>query len=212
MRTRTSIVLAAGLALTVILLGATLSHVPLVVARTNALVGRGEITEIKSNARVCQASEAVPAGTSAIRIGFNMALGAHMAVAVTSGAQLITHGVRASGWRGTEVTVPLHRVARAVQHATVCATLGKSNEPVGVFGAPSSAAMAATRDGHALPGRVKLEYLRAGTRSWWSMASSVGRRLGLGRAWSGGWISLLVLTLMGSIVVIASWLAIRVLP
>jgi hypothetical protein len=56
---------------------------------------------------------------------------------------------------------------------------------------------------------LTIEYLRRGSSSWWSLALAVARRMGLGRAWAGTWIVLLVAIMMGSAIAIASWLTTR---
>lgn len=212
MRIRTSIVLAAGLALTAALVAVTLSRSPLVLAGASAVPAEAEIAEIHSDSRLCQAGETLPADTAALRIGFNMALGAALKVDVLAGKRVIAHGSKASGWRGAEVTVPIRGPRQSAARVMVCVTIAASNEPVGLIGARSARATAARSGGQALPGRIRIEYLRDGRRSWWAKATAVGRRLALGRAWSGGPIALLALALMAAIVSLASWLALRSVP
>ncbi len=53
---------------------------------------------------------------------------------------------------------------------------------------------------------LRIEYLRPGPGSWWSLASAVARRMGLGRAPSGTWVALLPLALMSVAVALAAWL------
>jgi hypothetical protein len=212
MRIRTSIVLAAGLLLIVVVLGVTLSRAPRVLAGENSVPNETEIADLRGAARLCQTGESLPAGTSALRIGLNMALGTRMYVEILAGSRVIARGTKPSGWRGTEVTVPVQRLSHTAADLTICAELAASNEPVGVVGANSHRSVAARAQGKPLPGRVRIEYLRDGTQTWWSKASAVDQRLGLGRAWSGGGIGLLALVLMGGVVAGASWLAIRTLP
>ncbi len=60
-----------------------------------------------------------------------------------------------------------------------------------------------------LPGRIAVEYVRAGSSSWWSLVPSVARRMGLGRAWAGTWVAAMVALLMVTGIVLASWLTLR---
>ncbi len=60
-----------------------------------------------------------------------------------------------------------------------------------------------------LPGRISIEYLQPGRRSWWSLALSVARRLGLGRAAAGTGNALLVLALALAVLTLSSWLVVR---
>jgi hypothetical protein len=46
-------------------------------------------------------------------------------------------------------------------------------------------------------------------RSWWSMAQTVVRHMGLGRTAAGSGLVLLVLVLMGLLVAAASWLTLK---
>jgi hypothetical protein len=61
----------------------------------------------------------------------------------------------------------------------------------------------------ALPGRLGIEYLAPSHGSWWSRLLSVARHFGLGRAYSGTWIALLVAALMAAVVVLAVRLSLR---
>ena len=158
---------------------------------------------------MCQADELLPRGTSALRLAFNMALGARLSVEASAGGRVVAHGLRASGWRGSDVTVPLTSTVSEAQHVTICMSFGVSNEPVGLIGGQTQPAKAARDDGKPLPGRVKIEYLHTGSRSWWSLAPDVVRRMGLGRAWSGSWVALLVAALMLATLAVGGWIAVR---
>jgi hypothetical protein len=57
--------------------------------------------------------------------------------------------------------------------------------------------------------QLHVEYLRPGSRSWWSLLPSVFRHLGYGRAPSGGWVAFLVIVLMLGLVVAVSRLVIE---
>ena len=71
-------------------------------------------------------------------------------------------------------------------------------------GKPTPAAIAARADGQPTRGRMWIEYLRPGTRSWASLTSSVVRDMGFGRAWSGSGIAFVVLALLAAVAVLAS--------
>ncbi len=51
---------------------------------------------------------------------------------------------------------------------------------------------------------MRIEYLRPGHRSWWALASSVARRMSLGRMPSDAWIAFTPLILMTAVVVLTS--------
>jgi hypothetical protein len=208
MRVRT--VLAVELALIAIGVAIVMSGGPLIVTGSDegavraALVG-GE------GGTICQAGETVPRGTSSLRLSLNAHVGPAMTATVSAGGHVLASGTRGSGWAGARVTIPVTRVAHAVRDATVCATIDQTRETVTLIGQPTGRAVAA-RSGHiVLPGRIQIEYLQPGTRSWWSLVLPVARRLGLGRAPSGTWVALLVALLFGAVAALAACVAVRAL-
>lgn len=82
-------------------------------------------------------------------------------------------------------------------------------ESLQLVGEPAGAALAARSAAGPLPGRVVAEYLRPSRSSWWSLAPSVARRMGLGHAPSGTWSALLVLALMAAVVLVCSRVILR---
>jgi hypothetical protein len=200
------IVLAAGALLIAAAFAVTLSHRPLVPIGLSRHTQPEGIAVVAANTRVCQANEVVPRGTTALRLALNTAIGPAVTVEATSGARLVTRGSVASGWRGRDVTVAVRRVERTSTHVELCMTIAPSSEPVGLLGESAAPANAATNAGAKLPGRVGVEYLKPGRRSWWSLVLPTARRMGLGRAGAGTWIALLVGALMAGAAAAASWL------
>jgi hypothetical protein len=54
-----------------------------------------------------------------------------------------------------------------------------------------------------------MEYLRPQPKSWWSLASSIAYRMGLGRAVGGTWIVFLALALTLAVALLALRLTLR---
>jgi hypothetical protein len=207
------IALLAGLALIAMAIGADLSRSPAVLARSNA-AGYGTPVAVfaqpggvSQTVDVCQGNEQVPAGTTAIRLSLEALLGPRLSVEVLSNRAVLTRGTTGAGWSDEVVTVPVKRVASATRDATVCFKFVLRDETVTMNGAASPPAVAAVRNGSALPGRLNLEYLRPGNRSWLSQASSIVQRMGLGHAWSGTWIAPILLLLMLGVAALVSWQA-----
>jgi hypothetical protein len=200
------IALVAGLALTALGLALTLSSAPAVVAPTRSVPIEGELEETQSGSSVCQANETVPGGTTAMRLSLKAMLGPRIELKASAAGRIITSGRSVAGWTSGAVTVPVRRVAHTVTGATVCLAFSLRDETVMMLGAhtPTSSA-AVTGDGQYLPGRIRIEYLRPGHRSWWSLALSTARHMGLGRAWAGTWIVLLVLALMTAVLALTAW-------
>ena len=208
--TRVSLALAAGLVLTAVAMAVTLSGSPTTLAGTNSVPFEGEVANTNGDASACQAGETLPAGTSAIRLSLEAVIAPSVSVQAVSDGRVVARGVRGSGWTGGTVTVPVRPVVRrAVHDVTVCFKLGPTREIVTIEGQLTNPASAARGEGAALPGRMRIEYLRAGRSSWWSLALPTARRLGLGRAWAGSLVALLLATLMGALVALCSWVLLR---
>jgi hypothetical protein len=206
---RIAITLATGLLLIAIATGVTLAHAPLVVARENISLTHKTLVTTDTAASACQTHEALPRGTSAIRLGLTADVGPRVAVQVLAGARVLTRGARAAGWAGASVTVPVKPVSRADAPVEICFQMSLLNGPVEMLGSPSAHGLAARADGKTLPGRMHVEYLRPGHRSWWSMATAVAWRLDLGRAASGTWYALIVIALAATVAALTSWLVLR---
>jgi hypothetical protein len=207
---RTGLTLAVGLTLVVIAIVVTLTRSPIEVLRSDSTQLPQELAETNSDAAACQGSEQLPAGTSAIRLGLKSTIGPRVNLTVLSSTRALTSGVTGSGWTGASVTVRVKPVRQANAPVRICFRLGRTVESVTILGVKTSPVLAATGSGgQVLPGRFKVEYLRAASSSWWSQASAVARRLGLGRVPSGTWVALLVMALMGAVVAGAAWLTLE---
>lgn len=172
-------------------------------------------------ARICQGGEVLPAGATAIRVSVWAFFGAPVHLSVFRGNRSLTAGSRNANWTSSSVTVPVKPVPHAVTGAKVCVTLAPNDEPLSILGAHVPAQEAAVMsapthgshtgfgNGHRLFGRLTLEYLASGSGSWWSRALSVARHLGLGRAFSGTWIAVLLALLVGAVGVLSVGLSLR---
>jgi hypothetical protein len=201
--------LAAGLALIAIALIATLSHAPATIARAPAVPPEKKVAFTTSDASGCQNGEALPGGTSAIRLGLFAVSSPGVAVEVFAGSHRITKGAIGPGWVGEGATVPVAEVPRGVAPVKVCFRVHPVVGRVEVLGRPTSPAEATVAEGKPLPGRISIEYLRSSHRSWWSRATSVARHLGFGHAARGAWDTLFVIVLAAGIVTLSSWLVVR---
>jgi len=204
------IALVVGLTLLAIAIGVTLARSPMSVARTNGTPSQEErIAYTNTSASYCQADELLPSATTAIRLSMFAFSGPRMRVVVYSRGRAITSGERESGWTTRVVTVPVRPLARDTANATVCASFRMSHEALTVFGKATPRAIAASDGRKALPGRMWIEYLRPGTRTWASLVPTILSHMGLGRASSGIGIVVLALALLAALVVLASRLVLR---
>jgi hypothetical protein len=204
------VALALGLALVAIAAAIVLSQSPQVLTSTNGVKPlNAALTSVPGAGSACQANEVLPARTTAVTLSLRASAGPRVAVTILSGKTVVAQGESASGWIGNMVTIPVGPLDHAVHQTTVCFAFAGANERVLFLGAPTSTGSAARTDTSVLPGRIAIEYRRPGSSSWWSLALSVARHLGLGRAWAGTWVALLAATLMAASIALAAWLAIR---
>jgi hypothetical protein len=190
---RARVALAGALAVLALAIGLSLSQGAPTVAAANGVPPK-EVAELTAGGSTCGEEETVPRGTSAIRVSLEAGVGPWVKVVVFSGSHVVTEGEHPSGWGlGTTVLVHVKPVAHTVRDALVCTTLGKSIEPVIVQGAVR-AGISRTRGFRTI--ELRLEYLRPGASSWWSLASTIARRMRFGRAASGIWWVFLALALM----------------
>jgi hypothetical protein len=135
-------------------------------------------------------------------------LGPRVSVELRAGGRTLGSGSQAAGWDGQVVTVPLSRALPTSAPATVCFSFGSLPEGVTLLGAPTTLAPARSAE-HVLPGRLRVEYLRPGRRSWWSLAPSIARRIGLSSFAAGGGIALVALLLTAAAIAVGSIWAVR---
>jgi hypothetical protein len=198
------VALACGFALIVGAVAVTLARSPLVVAGTNSITTDTIVAETHGELSVCQSGEVVPGGTTAVRAGIGGNIQPTVRIQILAGSRVITRGSHLGGELGSGVTIPVARVPRTISNATICFALGEALEKVQLVGETSSeGASSATH------GRVRIEYMRPGPRSWWSLASSVARSLGLGRAPSGSWVALIPIALMATAIFLTSSTIVR---
>jgi hypothetical protein len=202
---RIKIVLATGLALIAIAVLGVLAHSPETVAATNGVLPTSALGSTTNNAGACQGGEALPAGTTAIRLQIEATTGPRVAVGVFEGTHLITRGTEGTGWYGAVVTVPVGPVDHAYPHTTVCFQISYLTGLVVLYGAPTAPTVAAIANGKHLPGRIRIVYLRPARKSWWSLAGGVIEHMGLGRAASGTWIVFPIVALAAAAIALGSW-------
>lgn len=202
---RRSVIAALAVGLVAIAIGiiAVLAHSPLTVAGTNS-VPRKDYIELEEKGKLsnCQPAGVIPQGTSAIRFGIE---GLHFSPAVTArvlvGSGVLREGHQIAGGPSIpNVTVPITRLARAVDGSRICATVGPAVEPIRFYGTPKHTAAPATNP--LQEATLHIEYLRPDTKSWSSFVPSIVKHMGLGHAPSGSWVVFLLLILMLSVIVV----------
>jgi hypothetical protein len=201
--------LAAGLALIALAVAVTLSRSPMVFAGAGLARTGTVIAVTRGDTRLCQGGEVLPRETAAIHTSLFANDGPSVKVEALRGTEVLTRGEEGSGWGvGEAATVPVARVGRTFRNVTVCLTLGPSIEPFDVLGAKVEAGA----KGGGGEAEMRIEYLRPGHASWWSLIPAIARRMGFGRAPDGAWSVALPAALMATLIALVSWLLLRMAP
>jgi hypothetical protein len=217
-----TVTLVVGIALLALVGAVTLTRSP---PRVLRVAGRPEtvVAHLAGDIAFCQGNEVLPAGVSAIRLSTWAFLGYDVHVRLYRGTRVLAEGHRGANWTSDSVTIPVRALPYASPEVTLCFSIGPNTEPVIILGTleptrqaaillrgPALTPAATTNE--ALPGRVAVEYVAAGRGSWWSRAGSVAAHMGLGRAFSGTWITFLIFALMLAVGALAVRLTWRELP
>lgn len=203
----------------------TLTRAPV---RVLARSGNPESIELGAtvgDVALCQPGEVLPAGTTAIRLPLIAFYGAHVNLVAIRQGHVITTGSHGPNWTGVSVTVPVKPLSDTATDVNICFAVSPNSEPVIVAGDKKPARDATvelrgkTLTPAALRGpvrrlqdRLALEYIATDRSPWWSRILTVSRHLGLGRAYSGTWITLVVAALMLLVAGLAARLALKELP
>jgi len=208
------VALIVALGLVAIAVGVLLSGSPPSVTRANApMLDATTLGTLGGGAEICQGGELLPRETSAIRVWLEAVIGPPLTLVARSGSRVLTGGRREAGWSTGSVTIPVSPTPRTSPDVTICVRIGRTRERVGVRGVGSPPRYAAYNAGHEpSAGRVTIEYLRPGNSSWWSLARTVARHMGLGHALSGIWVSSLALAIVAAIVATMALLLVRAVP
>jgi hypothetical protein len=201
--------LGVSIALIAIVGAYTLTRSPPRVVRASS-PGQALVATTIADASFCQTGETLPAGVSGIRLSVWAYFGANIHVTVSSGSRTLTAGQRGPDWTGSTVTIPVTPLRHAVSPVKVCVDVGPNSEVLYFMGREthrSDAAVAST--GEPLAGRLGIEYLVSGKRSWWSRILEVARHMGLGHALTGTWIVGLIAALMAAVGGLAIRVALR---
>ena len=210
--TRARLALVLSLTVVAAISAWTLTRAPLRVVRV-AAKPEEELGSTTGKPTVCQANEVLPDQVSDIRLGLGASFGPTVLVRAYSGSQVVTSGNRTANWTGSSVTVPVKPLKHTASHVKLCFYVPANSGSLQLYGARAAADNdARTGSGQLLPGRMSIEYLVSGHGSWWSRALTVSRHMGIGRAFSGTWIVLIVAALAAAVSALVIGLAWRELP
>jgi hypothetical protein len=210
-RRQVALTMGVGFALMAAVLVWLLLQTPKAVISSNYVTVTQELGLLREHTTVCQSGERLPAGTAAIRVSMGAIahVGPSVSATVSHQGRIVASGHHDGGWVSGSLTVPLRPPVEKPADAKICLVPGRIGMPVELIGNMAPRNLATTVNGTPLSGRMRVEYLTRGHRSWLSMARHVARRLGLGHSPSGAWIVFPLVVLMALAVTLAAWLLLR---
>jgi hypothetical protein len=160
--------LAAGFALLLVALVVVLAQSEPRTAGANQVPETQEAVKLSGTGRHCQDGETVPGEAGALRllVGTYGRPAPELRVAVRAGGELVTRGRRVAGGPEGRVEIPVRPVSETRGGTRVCIRVGGPGRTV-LYGSG---------------GRVHLEWMRAGSESWFELSSVVAHRFGLAKA------------------------------
>jgi hypothetical protein len=183
--------LAAGLVLLLAAVGVTLAQSAPRTAGSNHVPEIEEAVKLKrGGGRHCQDGETIPGDTGALRLlvgTYGRPVPELSVSARRPGTDLITAGERRAGSHEGRVDIPVEPVDDGINGVRVCLRVDGPGRTV-LYGAG---------------GRVRLEWMRRGSESWFELLPTIADRFGLGRASLAGSLLLPFVALL----LLAAWAA-----
>ncbi len=151
------------------------------------------LASVSGGQRVCQRHELLPAGTAVVRLAVTSQYspGPALRIELRRRGDVLARATARTDARRFFVAGRIPRTTRDVAGVTLCYTVGPGAGPVAPAGGYTSPGTdTATVDGNDVGRSMWVEYSSGAAGSWWSHASTVVRRMGMGRGdWGGPWMA-----------------------
>jgi hypothetical protein len=151
---------------------------------TNGAADFGYVIAIHAGEQVCEPGELLPGDTGALRLRASSGgtLGPEVGATVADGhGRTVATGVLRPGWRTGMVTIATTRVAQTMPAAIVC-LVNRGSQAIAFGGSVPDADFYVVLGGKPLNGRMRIEYMRPGRESWFSLAPTLVHRFSLAKA------------------------------
>jgi hypothetical protein len=207
------LVVLLGIAVIAVVFAVLLSHRAPRRSGTDMTPNGAFVAALGRSEQTCQSGELLPSDTSAMQvtIGTYGRPGPPVSVAVTGPrTETLTSGGLPAGWRQGVVRIPVAHVSRAVEDARVCLR-NDGGVPIAVAGDfpdPGYTMQVAGRT--VTGGRLRWDYMRPGSESWFELLPALVYRSTLGKAGLiRGWAWIGALMLMLSAIALATRTVVR---
>jgi Predicted membrane protein (DUF2142) len=197
---RALVCLAIGLLALAVGLALALSHSAQPRTGTNGVWPQFPLGALGPGQRICQAGELLPADTARVQFAVQptQRVGPRIAVTLSRGGRTLARtSMLVAARNGALASAPVQPRAQDLDAVRVClAVAGRGR--VELIGGPTPANTGQlTANGRATGASIPITYVQADAASWWSRASTVSDRMGLGRGdWGGGWVAWLAAALL----------------
>jgi hypothetical protein len=177
------IVVALGLIAIAIAAAAILSQRSQRRSGTNLTADVGYVLTLPAGQQLCEPGELIPGDTGALRLQASAGAlpGPEVAFTVSDARGPLSSGVLKPGWRGGTVTIPLTRV-RSTAPGTMICLVNHGARPISLGGSVPDADFYVVLNGKPLNGRMRIEYMRPGSESWFSLLPTLAHRFSLAKA------------------------------
>jgi hypothetical protein len=172
-------------------------------AGTNLTSNTGYVIPLQAGGQLCEPGELLPGDTGALRLSISSAAAPAPPLDVTIGAgtRSLARGHLAAGWRPGLVTIPVSRIRETQQGATVC-LVNRGSHSISFGGSVPDADFYVVLGGKPLSGRMRIEYMRPGSESWFALLPTLTHRFSLAKAdlvrhWAAPAVLLLMLLAVG---------------
>jgi hypothetical protein len=167
---------------------------------TNLISDFGFVIPLAPGQQLCEPAELVPGDTGGLRLAVDSGAfpGPRLQASINAPQGPVSSGELKPGWRSGTILVPLDRIPRTLPSATVCLRNAGSREVR--FGGSTPASGFVIEDaGKPLSGRLRIEYMRPGSESWFALLPTLVHRFSLAKSdivrhWA--WIAVIVLMLL----------------
>jgi hypothetical protein len=160
-------------------------------AGTNLTTDTGFVIPLAAGQQLCEPGELVPGDTAALRVSASSGAqpGPRLDLSVTDARGTVSAGGVPAGWRSGTLTIPLSRVRQTVPGAQIC-LVNRGHLQVLFGGSVPDSNFYLALGGRPFNGRLRIEYMRPGSESWFSLLPTLMHRFSLAKAdvvrhWAG---------------------------
>ncbi|HEX3909328.1 MAG TPA: hypothetical protein VHW67_01335 [Solirubrobacteraceae bacterium] len=172
-------------------------------AGTNLTADTGYVLPLDPGRQLCEPAELVPGDTAALRLNISSGApqGPRLDLTMSNADGPVGVGGLAAGWRSGVLSIPVSRVRTTKQAVMIC-LVNRGTTRVAFGGSVPDSGFYVVIGGKPLSGRMRIEYMRPGSETWFSLLPTLVHRFSLAKAdlvrhWAAGAVLVLMLIAIG---------------